>query len=374
MEIKLKTGILNLEKNDKLLDLTGFSSRINKKRGFLFISKVLGKHIPCRPTFMEKIYLELADKIKKQLNDKPSLVIGFAETATSLGNGVYEKLNLDNSFYIHTTRYKTSKKVLVDFKEEHSHAPSQFLYFPEDLELVEMIDKIENIILVDDELTTGKTIENIVKQLKINLPHVKNYYFVSILNWINKPIENNYIHIYKDTFDFESYELDIDENIVSETIEQKNLDEIIPYNFGRFGIKKINYDFETLLHSKNLSISEIKDKKILVLGTAEFMYLPYKFAYYLEENGIKVYYQSTTRSPINIDGDILSKIQFKDNYFENIDNFLYNVIDKEYDYIFVCYETTLTPENHNLIDLLEDKKYSFIIESFNFSLEQYLMD
>jgi len=69
---------------------------------------------------------------------------------------------------------------------------------------------------------------------------------------------------------------------------------------------------------------------------------------FLEDNGIETYFQATTRSPVNVDGAIKSKLQFKDNYFENIDNFLYNVIDKEYDKIFICYETTKLPTNFNL--------------------------
>ncbi len=94
------------------------------------------------------------------------------------------------------------------------------------------------------------------------------------------------------------------------------------------------------------------------------MYPPYLLALYLEENGIDVYNQATTRSPINIDGEIKSKLNFIDNYFENIDNFLYNVIDREYDKIYICYETTQKPKQFKLKEMLE--KLNFEVEDIFF--------
>ena len=108
-------------------------------------------------------------------------------------------------------------------------------------------------------------------------------------------------------------------------------------------IQKLNLDF-----SKYVSLELLRDKKVLVLGTAEFMYPPYLLAKYLEENGIESYFQATTRSPVNIDGAISSKLSFKDNYFEEIDNFLYNVTDRVYDKVFLCYETTKLPQSFDL--------------------------
>ncbi|MFN4150261.1 MAG: phosphoribosyltransferase domain-containing protein, partial [Candidatus Sericytochromatia bacterium] len=151
-EIELKTGLLKVKSGDMLDELTGFSSRLNKKRGFLFVSKVLGKHIPCKPSAMKKVHKLLAEKLKLELKDfyTPTVVIGFAETATGIGNGVYDELNLPNSFYIHTTRYQLSFPKLAEFKEEHSHAPSQLLYQVKDDDMKDILLKAENIVLVDD--------------------------------------------------------------------------------------------------------------------------------------------------------------------------------------------------------------------------------
>lgn len=358
-EIALKTGTLKINKTDKLELLTGFSSRINKKRGFLFVSKVLGKHIPVKPAIMKDIYNELAKKVKKELNNEPTVFLGFAETATALGNGIYEKAKLENSFYIHTTRYNLSKNRLVEFKEEHSHAPSHILYDLEDESIKKLFETATNMVLIDDEITTGKTLKNIVAQLKEKFPNLKNYYAVSILNWMNELDKDlNYIYLYKDTFSFDSNESLVSENVLSETLEKNTLDPILPTNFGRFGIKNLKLDF-----SNFVDLNLLKNKKVLVLGTGEFMYQVYKLAEYLEDNSINTYFQATTRSPINVDGDIKSKIHFIDNYYENIDNFLYNVIDKKYDKVFICYETKKIPANHNLEEQL---KQFFDVETILF--------
>lgn len=361
MKIELKTGFLELDYDSRLKKLVGFGSRINKKRGFLFVSKVLGKHLPTKPSIMKKTYNDLAKIIP--YSDEYTLFIGFAETATALGQGVFEEANLKNSFYIHSTRYKTSKKIFLTFFEEHCHAPSHIFYEPIDEDLQKQLLKVTRIILVDDEVSTGNTANNIIKKLNQKLPNVSKYYLLTILNWANNKFDSfEYLSLYQNSFTFNHEKDFIEEKVISETENISDLDKIIPYNFGRYGTKKINISFK-----KYVNINILKDKKILVLGTSEFMYIPYLFAKYLEENYINTYFQATTRSPVNIDKDISSKISFKDNYFESIDNFLYNVTDREYDKIFICYETTSTPNNFKLKECLEEV---FEVEEVFFNQEE----
>ncbi len=353
MEIELKTGTLSLEKTHLLNNLIGFSSRINKKRGFLFVSKVLGKHIPSKPSEMIKIHQDLANLLKNKMDiNAKTLFIGFAETATGVGNGVFEEADLKNSLYIHTTRYNLSNERLLEFKEEHCHAPSHILYKPINKEFNDFLEDIENIVLVDDEISTGNTLNNIVEVLKNRFPQVKNYFSVSILNWAkNFNPEIKYISLHQGEFSFKvNAVLENELVVVSETDINDYFDNCMPYNFGRFGISESNLDY-----SKMINYQDYLNKKVLVLGTGEFMYQSYKLAQYLENNGINCYVQSTTRSPVNIDLDIISKISFKDNYGEKIDNFLYNVIDKDYDKIIICYETTEIDSEHNLKEILAQK-------------------
>ena len=358
-KIELQSGVLEVDYDSKLQSLVDFGSRINKKRGFLFVSKVLGKHLPTKPSLMKKTYKDLANLIPS--SNKPTLFIGFAETATALGQGVFEEMNLDNSFYIHSTRFKTSQKIFFSFYEEHCHAPSHIFYEPKDKKLLKLLSKIERVILIDDEVSTGNTANNLVIELKKMMPNVDEYYLLTILNWTKKEYENfEYLSLYRGEFNFIPKEIDFKTNIISQPKEIKDLDTIIPYNFGRYGVEKLNLDFSSMVN-----LDSLRDKKVLVLGTAEFMYPPYLLALYLEQNGVDSYFQATTRSPVNIDGAISSKIEFKDNYFEEIDNFLYNVMDREYDLILICYEVTSLPKSFELKEKLNSK---FEVEEIFFEL------
>lgn len=355
--IKLKTGVLKVKTNKISDELVAYGSRINKKRGFFFVSKVTGNHLPVKPSLMHNTYKKLAKLIPK--SNEPTLFIGFAEAATALGQGVFEELDLHDSFYIHSTRFKTSNKILLSFSEDHSHAPSHIFYEPIDENIKSLLHNIKRIILIDDEVSTGNTANNLVNELKVIFPDIKNYYVVSILNWATTDYDNfKSISLYKGSFSFIDKKIKSVTKIKSEPKVIKHLDKIIPYNFARYGVKKLNLD---LKHYVNLE--ELREKKILVLGTAEFMYPPYLLAKYLEDNGIESYFQSTTRSPINIDGAITSKLDFADNYFENIDNFLYNVMDEDYDKVLICYETTLIPKEFDLKEQLSSK---FSIEEIFF--------
>ncbi len=359
--IELKTGTLKIEPNKILDNLVSFGSRINKKRGFFFVSKVTGKHMPVQPSKMLDTYKDLASLIP--ISDEPTLFIGFAEAATALGQGVYEAYNSPNSFYIHSSRFTTSNKVLLSFQEEHSHAPSHIFYEPIDEDLKLMLQDITRIVLVDDEVSTGNTANNLINELKTIFPYVGDYCLVSILDWSSKNYDNfKCLSLYKGAFSFEKNNKEIENKIKSHPHHHEitNLDTIIPYNFGKYGVKKLDIDM-----SQYTDIKKLKGKKVLVLGTAEFMYVPYLLAKYIEESGVECYFQATTRSPINIDGEITSKIEFVDNYFEDIDNFLYNVMDREYDTIIICYETTALPKEFDLRVQLEKK---FAVEEIFFEI------
>ena len=348
-QIELKTGTLKFQDSKELDSLIDFGSRMNLKRGFLFVSKVLGKHIPTKPSLMNQNFKNLANLIKNKIDNQPTLIIGFAETATALGQGVFENLDCENCEYIHTTRYQTSKNRLIEFMEEHSHAPSHILYKPH-------LDPnyVKNIILVDDEISTGKTAINIVIELKKVFPNVEKYSVVSMLNWSNLKLPDIEFHsLYSGSFEFIKKDYSVPKNLVSQNSGSKNIDDVIPYNFGRFGVQKdLNLNFDKLL--KDVEITG----RTLIVGTGEFMYPPYLLAKYLEDKGVEIYFQATTRSPINIDGIIDSKISFKDNYFEDIDNFLYNLIDLGYEKIVLCYETQTLPNNFMLKSILENEGFS----------------
>gem|GEM_PF-89920 len=183
----------------KLDDLLSFPERINPKRAFLFVSKVLGKHIPVAPSVMQKSYQDLAALIPKNL-PYPISVIGMAETAVGLGAGFYRELKPDfgeNAIFLTTTRHPVETlPTLGLFLEEHSHAQDQFILSSHDAIKHQHILSSKTLILVDDEISTGKTFRNLILSLKKSgLEHVEQIILVthsskaSIENYFDRNFE-----------------------------------------------------------------------------------------------------------------------------------------------------------------------------------------
>ena len=376
MQIKLHTGTLHIkieQSNYSIDDLIGFAARNNTKRGFLFVSKVLGKHWPVKPSKMQAIHRDLASRLNNALDnsDQDSLyVIGMAETATALGRGVFEEfceLTKINALYTHTTRYRLANHEVLNFAEEHSHATDQLLHMPRDEKAKGLITKAKCLVLIDDEISTGKTFYNLIKTLMPKMPKLQKIIIVSLLDMTGA---NGLVYLHnKFPFDLEvislmqgSFSFSTNDNVLPSNIRSmgqgKHMDNILPQVGGRVGTFSAQYELNKLKTSlPNIGKSLIPGKslvpeKSLILGTGEFMYEPYRLALELEQEGHDIYFQATTRSPILPGNDIKSILSFKDNYGEELDNFLYNVTSKEYSNIILCYETHKLPQGHDIAEQL----------------------
>jgi orotate phosphoribosyltransferase len=160
------TYVNNLVTEESLNDIIHVEHRSgNPKRDFLFVNRIQGKHIPCDPKDTIEMCEKLADKVKTGLLDNDRLlVIGFAETATAIGELV--AMNIPQATYVmHTTR-ETVGKDLLEFKEEHSHATEQKLSIPLDTDPKTFISQFNYILFVEDEISTGNTIVNSVKAFR----------------------------------------------------------------------------------------------------------------------------------------------------------------------------------------------------------------
>jgi adenine/guanine phosphoribosyltransferase-like PRPP-binding protein len=147
--------------------------RRNPRRAHLLVSSVLGKHIPADPRIVHGTGLELGRLVGKALDGRTSLVLGFAETATGLGHCVAEALGAE---YLHTTRRDVPELApSAAFEEEHSHATAHRLV-PEDPAL---LTRGEVLVLVDDELSTGRTALNTIAALHSSAP--RSRYVVAAL-------------------------------------------------------------------------------------------------------------------------------------------------------------------------------------------------
>ena len=410
---------LNIKENKcniPVSKLFTMSARENKKRDFLFVSKVIGKHMPMIPDTLKIIGGILArlwineredtvlysttelvntlisldasldmmdsnlkngekdlknhsiqDAIKNsnsilkapiRLANK-TLFIGFAETATGLAQSVLQ--NFSNAAYIHTTREKiTSIEPALFFNEEHSHAVEHSLFPYEN----DFFNKFSDIVLIDDELTTGKSALNLIKCLP-----GKYFGIISILDWRDA---NSYkMFVDEPNLDVRVCSLlkgDIkcskSKDIISDDITiPPSSTTLIPstecvfqlaqsiegYNksTGRFGIAssdnlKISEEINSI---SKLLIKERTTGNCLCVGTGEFIYLPCSISSMLGDN---VYFHSTTRSPVharNIPSyGNKNKIAFQSPEDDTITNYLYNIPDNFYTQVFFFSEKPLTKE------------------------------
>ncbi|MBO1581971.1 phosphoribosyltransferase family protein [Bacillus sp. XF8] len=393
------------------------AARMNKKRVFLFVSTILGKHLPVLPAtslaggcalaarYMEVLQhtnhpyqkeilnlISSKDSTNNELEailqyqfplEKEVLFIGFAETATALGHAMFQCFQ--NAQYVHTTRETISQiDSVITFEEEHSHATSHRCYVDKSY-----FQNEQPIVLVDDEMTTGKTVLNIIRSIQEKFPR-KEYIVASLLDWrsdahqkqfteleqelditihvisllsgsidvIGSPVATSYSH------DETVYKL-IGSKIEKHIIPCPTLPYTSPWHnvsyinyTGRFGISS---DDQKYIHSFARKIGhDLKKKRkgqqTLCLGTGEFMYLPMRIAAEMGEN---ISYQSTTRSPIHpYTGDVQYAIHSRFSYESPEDkavtNYFYNIQPGDYDEVFLFIERDLQEDTfHPLLTQLQ---------------------
>ena len=342
--------------------LMGFAARANAKRGFLFLSKVLGKHWPVRPDLMAEIHGCLARQIPADLPG-PVVFIALAETGVGLGQGVFESWLAQQSqvpvqdhqhqqkqaLFLHTSRYRIGDGPLIEFAEAHSHAPRQFLHMPAQEDLRQILLTARSLVLVDDEASTGNTFLNLVEACRTLNPDISRVHLATITNFMGHDVSQEL----SARFGLEvstGSALDGDYVFAAGSLQP----EAAPaqrYNplansgasagFGRRGLdRKVA---APLAQAAEIAAGIHAGAPVLVLGTGEFMHPAFLLGQALAAHGLDVMVQSTTRSPILEWGAVSHVRQFADNYGEGIPNFLYNVAPGQYAHVLICHETPVNP-------------------------------
>ncbi|WP_277965876.1 phosphoribosyltransferase domain-containing protein [Pantoea trifolii] len=323
-------------------DLFEIAERRNPKRAFLFVSKVLGRHIPVAPDKMRAVYRQLAEQFPP-LSDGPVLFIGMAETAVGLGAGVFDEVRqrVSEPVYLTSTRHPQQADLLCEFKENHSHATDHLIYLPDDVQLRQRVLNARTLVMIDDEATTGNTFINLLEALRNDggLKQIEQVIAVTLTDWSGDalparcPVPVRTVSLVQGDWHWQQ---DPDAALPPMPAVALNDAATVPItgkqSWGRLGM-------ETPAGDLGRAIQAQPGEKILVLGSSEFVWEPFLLAERLAAQGAEVKYSSTTRSPIATGFAIESAIAFGDNYGLGIANFVYNVAHQQFDRILLCIET-----------------------------------
>ena len=355
IEIELQRGVLSLQPNDnshwKWQNLLGFAERINPKRAFLFVSKVLGRHIPVSPSIMRHAFTDLAELVPDDLPE-PVLVIGMAETAVGLGAGVHQVLQqrYPEAIYVTTTRHPVhGAPLLARFLEEHSHAQDQLLYGSPDAELQQQILNSKSIVLVDDEASTGKTFVNLIHALQqAGLNQISHVVTATLADWSSgihiADLNCQSVALMTGKWQWRDAEHPIQINMPKvDTVAFGAFATLAEPTWGRLPIQD---------SGAHIRLAVQPDERILVLGSGEYVWSSFLLAEYLQQQGADVKFSAITRSPIAVGHAIQSALAFSDNYGLGIQNFVYNINPLEYDRILITVETVADSVAKSLLEAL----------------------
>lgn len=340
----------------------------NSKRPFLLANKKQAKHIPSNPSETMALFHQLGKKVEQLYKNEKVIVIGFAETATAIGTVIASHFE-GRCIYIQTTREPFDMRYsVVHFEEEHSHASLQSLYCQNAQTAFEWADRI---IFAEDEITTGKTILNFVNVLKEEgyLNRGKKLTVASLLNCMKGEDESrfhkkqiDFVFLVKitnrfDSICFQQYsKIENKKDTPSLSIKYRESKGRLEPRKG-IVVEEYLIGCQTFCQDifKILTAEEINGKKILLLGTEEFMYPAICLGERIE-NEFKpkeVFVHATTRSPIVphlLEGyAVKNRSQMESIYEKGRKTFVYNL--KQYDKVLIMTDAPQINEK-GMYDLL----------------------
>jgi hypothetical protein len=361
LSVRLPTGVLHVDVDAsagddfRLEDLCGFGARNNPKRGFLFLSKVLGKHWPSPVASMSRLHNELANRVAQLVPaGEDALFVGMAETATGLGQGVFEsyvRRGQGPGVYAQTTRYTLADACPLPFDEAHSHATRQFLYLPEASNLRDRVCSARTVVICDDEASTGRTFAELVRALRVVNPHLCRVVLVLITDFSGGQAEQRVrdlsgigqvhtVSVLRGTYDFE-WAGGLDLPAPPPAFGEAGCRRAYQSAFsGRLGL---DAPIHLPLEAVQSCVALRARGPALVVGIGEFMHpafcLARELAAYGHAQSPAVYVQSTSRSPILRAADVRHVLPVTDPYGEGIPNYLYNYRREWYAQVYVVHET-----------------------------------
>ena len=119
------------------------------------------KHIPGDPVSAIELMEELGRKLAQDGRaEKPTVIIALAETAAAIGAVVSGFFH--DCFFVTTTREKLPDwATVIALSEQYSHAPQHYLCVRDE----DIFRSAAQVIIVDDEFTTGRTALDLIRAL-----------------------------------------------------------------------------------------------------------------------------------------------------------------------------------------------------------------
>lgn len=274
----------------------------NPNRDFIIMNTRQAKHFPSDPENSLELMEELGRKLAQDGRaEKSTVVIAFAETATAIGAVVSGFFH--DCFFVTTTREALPDWVTsISFEESHSHAKRHSLCIRDE----DLFRRAAQVILVDDEFTTGNTAIGLKNALDGCLaPGCRVY--AAALAASQESIENfnnaGIIPVYLAKLE------DITNRAVPEKFSPDR--NVQPRKFGdilrrnaildpRLGVPADSYISEVRKFCGQLaeSFSGNSEQTVEIIGTEEFCYPPLLLGKKLSEKYKRVVVHSVTRSPM----------------------------------------------------------------------------
>ena len=345
------------------------AERQNPKRAFLFVSTILGRHIPVDPRVHRAAVKNLSRHVAWQTLNGPIMVMGMAETAIGLGAAVFDELrhhrihhpiHCSKTGYLPTTRHPVNdwnKPVWFCITESHSHAPDHCViqsgkfgkhagWFGSDSTLV----------LVDDETTTGTTLAGLAEAM-IQRCSFGKIVVVTLTDWSGgtaaKRVSDTAGGIPTESVSLMSgsWVWSPDRQAIPPVLPETNSEhrELSwkptgqrTYQTPREGLdgRDMSNGMQIAYQLRNAGLPPIcGNDRLLVIGTGEHVWQPFLFAEVHADMGSDTGFIATTRSPILPGSALRHKMTFPDHFRLGQDMYLHNVNPDDWDHIVLFTET-----------------------------------
>jgi adenine/guanine phosphoribosyltransferase-like PRPP-binding protein len=254
----------------------------NPLRRFGHVSPFIGKLAPVSSNNLDQI----GQLTRIALPDlpEPTLVIGMTESSLLLAFFMarWQQKPVDLHFTTRKVRETTGDKIA--FREPHSHGPQHFL-------ALETGRKYAQIVIIEDELTTGATLRNLI----LALGHVSNRVFVATLRDL-RPQD------LRDELQADMRSAGIELEVLSlETLDwdpKAVIDPPIGPNFNPFG--RTPSALENALTDLKREYESFQPNALFMIGECVDIALRFWLA---QPEATRVPLRQITRSPWKIDGE-----------------------------------------------------------------------